>query len=444
MSKEILIIDDNIKICQTLSKNFHNFGYKTYCATNNKDAINSFSKHDVKVVILDIVLDGEDGLDVLQNLFSLNNKVPVIIITGYASIETAVKSIKIGAFDYLKKPLDFEKLLRVVENAMQTADLKRENVSLKRRLIDSSAKILTQNKYMVNLCKKAKLLATSDLPILITGENGTGKELIADFIHTNSPRISHEMIKINCAAFPEHLLDNEFFGHEKGAYTGAENIFKGVFERAQNSTLFLDEIGDMSTNIQSKILRTFQNYEIRRLGGSKTITVDVRFIASTNKNLKKLIEEKKFREDLFYRLNAATLEIIPLRDRKEDILFLIDHFLSEFSILNSKKINKISDFVLEKFLEYQWPGNIRELKNTINYSATITTKDFIDLDDLPTNFEKTDQIEKTINIREEMEKNLILRVLKQNNNIKTKTAERLHISRKTLYNKMEKYDISNK
>jgi len=442
MGREILIIDDKIKVCESLASNFNHWGYTCRLAVNGEDAVGIYTTSSISAVILDIVLENESGLDILENLLSIKS-VPVIMITGYASIETAVQSIKLGAYDYLTKPVDFNKLLKVVENAVRTYELEDENASLKKILTDFSSKIITSNRYTNELYNKSKKLAATDIPILLNGENGTGKELIADFIHAHSPRVSHRIVKINCANFPEHLLENELFGHEPGAYTGADAVFKGVFEQAHEGTLFLDEIGDMALALQSKILRVLQNHEIRRLGGHETIQVSARIIAATNKNLQEMLDDKRFRKDLYYRLSAATLRVPSLRERKEDIPHLVNLFLMEYYDLNDKKVKRLSDEVLNLFMEYAWPGNIRELKNTIYYACAITVKDFIDIEDLPANFVYLEAKDIRCNIREENEKNLIVQVLKRTNNNKKKTAEILCISRKTLYNKLEKYGIQN-
>jgi DNA-binding NtrC family response regulator len=446
MKKTILIIDDKVKLCETLARTFDQLGYQTFYATNGKDAVRLFSQLQIHGVLLDIMLGEENGIDVLKQLLLLRKNIPVIMITGYASVDTAVQSLKLGAFDYVKKPLDLEQLVKVVENAIQISTLSEENQQLKNHLIEKLLpRIITQNARMLEVCDNAKKLAVTDLPILISGENGTGKEIMADFVHMHSPRNSRRMLKINCASFPETLLDNELFGHEKGAYTGANALFKGVFERAHKSSLFLDEIGDMPFSIQAKILRTLQNHELRRLGGTATITVDVRFIAATNKNLEKLIREERFREDLLYRLNTAVIHIPPLRERKEDIPLLVEHFLSDHAQTNSTRFNSINDAVRERFFHYHWPGNVRELKNVINYAAAVSSKESIDLDDLPPNFPTTlqqDVSETPGNIREEMEKNLIIKMLQKTDYNKKKTAEILNMSRKTLYSRLRKYGIS--
>ena len=442
MGKGVLIIDDNIKLCKSLAQNFDQLGYQSHYAVNSTKAFETLSKEDVGVVLLDIMLGEEDGVKVLNRLMAWNSKLPVIMITGYGSIETAVKSVKIGAFDYVQKPLNFNNLLKTVENAIRMADLKSENQRLKSRIVELSDHIITQSKKMIDLCNKAKRLADTDIPILIIGENGTGKELLANFIHNNSKRSAYQINSINCAAFPESLLDNELFGHEKGAYTGADSAFIGIFEKADGGTLHLDEIGDMAPSTQAKILRTLQNNEIRRIGGNKSITIDVRFIASTNKDIQGLIDEGRFREDLYYRINAATLHIPPLKERRDDIPILVDLFLGLSSNSNSTTVHRVSGEVLKRFHEYHWPGNIRELKNTINYAATMSTTGSIQMEDLPASFIDLAKEENEYNIREESERILILRMLKQSDYNKKKTAALLEISRKTLYNKLKKYGIS--
>ncbi len=362
MRKTLLIVDDNVTLCDTLAQTFGQLGYQAFSATNGDEAVTQCSTHAVRVVLLDIMLGEENGIDVLKRLLQLRPDLPIIMITGYASIETAVQSIKIGAFDYVKKPLDFEQLLKVVENAFKESSPGQTAQSFHH--ISSpklSPSIITQHPRMLEVCEKAKRLAATDLPVLIQGENGTGKEVIADFIHSSSPRHPRKMLKVNCSAFPETLLDNELFGHEQGAYTGANTQFKGVFERADCSSLFLDEIGDMPLTIQAKILRTLQNKEIRRLGGNETVTINVRFIAATNKNVKKLISAERFREDLYYRLNTAVLKLPPLRERKDDIPLLVDHFLQEYCRNHNTCVDHVSERALSHFQQYHWPGNVREI-----------------------------------------------------------------------------------
>jgi len=438
---QILIVDDITKLCHSLSRNFTQYEYTCFTAENSSAALNIFLNNEIDLVLLDVRLGEENGLDLLQQLMDLDKNLPVIMITAFATVEAAVRSIKVGAFDYIQKPINFKKLLKIVENALQLSELRVENEKLKHRLYEFSEPIVSNNPEILKLGSKAKKLAPTELPILIYGESGTGKELIADFIHANSKRSSNEIVKINCSAFPESLLDNELFGHERGAYTGADSIYKGVFERAHRCTLFLDEIGDMPLSIQAKILRTIQNCEIRRLGGKEKISVDIRFLTATNKDLESLIYEKKFREDLFYRLNAATLYLPPLRERKDDIPLLVDHFLHEFSRNNGSNTRLLDERVLAHLLEYDWPGNIRELKNTLNYAATVSTHETITIDDLPPRFMNGSGYASAQNVRERVERELIMSMLRKTNHNKTKAAQLLNMSRKTLYNKMMRYEI---
>ncbi len=439
----ILIVDDKEKLCKILAHDFENVGYTCLYATNASDAMNVFLSNEVHVVLLDLKLGDEDGREVLRSLMDANGSVPVIMVTGYATIESAVEAIKIGAFDYIQKPVNFTKLQRVVENALSNYRLKEENSNLRTRLLDSSNPMISRDRGMLAILNKLTRLAKTDYPILLCGESGTGKELFADFIHMQSQRAASKLFKLNCASLPDSLLDNELFGHDRGAYTGANSNFVGIFERADKSSLFLDEIGDMPLEIQAKILRTLQNHEIRRLGGKETYRVDVRFIAATNKDIRSLVKQGKFREDLFYRLNAAMMQIPPLRDRRGDIPLLLHHFLVEHAGENVLEAKKIDPSVMEMLTSYQWPGNVRELKNVINFAATIATRPVITLGDLPPYLlTEPDESEKA-NVRENIERTLIMETLRKTNFNKKKSAEILHFSRRTLYNKLEKYGIGN-
>lgn len=438
----LLIVDDNKKVYESLAQNFVQRGYRTLHASNQARALELLNNQQITAILLDIMLGSENGLDILRRIRIAHQNVPVIMITGYATIDSAVESIKLGAYDYVQKPLEFDKLLNLVEKAAAYASLSEEKELLKDRLQEKYPRIITKNQKYLTLLRRAKKIAGTELPVLILGDNGTGKEILADYIHLNSARSSRKVQKINCAAFTESLLDNELFGHEKGAYTGAETVFKGIFERAHRSSLLLDEIGDMPRSIQAKILRTMQNKEIRRLGGEKTFTVDVRFIAATNKNLEELVREGRFREDLYYRLNAAMLRIPALRDRKEDIAFLTEEFLLEYASANSIKPKEMSQGVVAQLINHDWPGNIRELKNAVFYAAAISSGQTIFPEDLPPNLMDMPGSAKPINEREELERNLIITMLQKANNNKRKAAKLLNFSRKTLYNKLNKYDIN--
>ncbi len=433
-SSSLLIVDDNDKLCRSLARNFEHVGFSVSFASCAREAVSRFSSSRTDAVLLDIMLGEESGIDILTKLLAVDKNVPVIMITAYASVETAVQSLKLGAFDYVKKPLDFDELLKTVRKACEFSRLRDENVRLKSRLKELSATIVTNNPAMAALLGKGEKLAHTDLPVLICGESGTGKEVLADYIHAASARSSASMVKINCVAFPETLLDNELFGHEKGAYTGADSSFKGLFEKADGSTLFLDEIGDMPLSIQAKLLRTLQDREIRRLGGNQTIRVDVRFIAATNKDLAELIRKGQFREDLYYRLNAAVLSLPPLRERRDDIPLLVEHFLAAGRAGSAD--------VMEKFLQYQWPGNVRELKNVVTYAAAMCSGNSINSEDLPVHFLESSRAPDGGNIREDMERSLILKVLQSTKYNRSRAAEILNMSRKTLYTKMAKYGLN--
>jgi DNA-binding NtrC family response regulator len=439
---EILIIDDNIKICESLAENFRERGFRCCTALDPSSALQHFLHRDVDLVLLDVRLGKQDGIELLKQFLDLNRDIPVIMITAYATVEAAVEAIKIGAFDYIQKPINFGKLFQITENAIRISRLRGQRSRLESEWRDFSDRFVTRDPRMVKMLSKAKRLAPSDLPVLIVGESGTGKELLADFIHANSRQSARNIVKVNCSAFVESLLDNELFGHERGAYTGADSRFKGVFEQAHQGTLFLDEIGDMPLSIQSKILRALQEKEIRRVGGNETIRVDVRFIAATNANLEELIEEKRFRKDLYYRLNAGTLSIPPLRERKEDIPLLAASLLEESRLDNPECPRELSAEVLHLFMEHDWPGNVRELKNTLDYAATMCTDDIIKKGDLPAGFLEGKAEVPAGHIRQQFERALILNTLKRANHNKTRAAELLQMSRKTLYNKMMRYGIS--
>ena len=442
MSRSILIIDDNSRWSKSLAQNFEPRGYQVFSAVNRREAFDILARRPIHIVLLDIMLGEENGLDVLEEILLLYKDLPVIMITGFASVDTAVQSLKLGAFDYITKPLNFEDLLANMHKAIARAPRAEEISPGKPAGGQDRHRLITRNDTMLELCEKAKKFAATDFPILISGENGTGKEVLADFIHFHSSRHSHEMLKINCASFPETLLDNELFGHEKGAYTGADSIFKGVFERAEQGSLFLDEIGDMPMTIQAKILRTLQNHEIRRLGGKQTIKVNIRFLAATNKDLRQRIRENAFREDLLYRLEVATIHLPPLRERKDDISLLAERFLAEYSEMNGGPPHYLDKNVLALFAHHPWPGNVRELKNTIFYAATLSSGERIGPENLPSRFKQLAPQQRVANIREEMERELILKTLRRTRNNKKRAAELLKMSRTTLYNKLDRYGIS--
>ncbi len=427
----ILVVDDNESIYKSLSLNFKQRGFACFWAKNGADARNAITNAHIGVVLLDLSLGIENGIDVTQDLLALRPTLLIIFITGFGTFETAVKAIKLGTKDFLPKPLEFDKLYKTVRETLRL-DLPSGPTSAA-----STLAIISQRKDFQALCKRAQQFAKTDIPILVTGESGTGKELLVSLIHNSSPRKELPFLRINCSAFAETLVDNELFGHEKGAFTGATQFHPGPFEQADQGTLHLDEIGDMSLATQAKILRVLEEGVVRRIGGMKDIAVDVRVIASTNKDLHDLIERNLFRSDLFYRLNAVMLHIPPLRERQDDIPLLVDHFLAEFA--EDSQARTFSDSAIKLMKEYSWPGNIRELRNIVKACSLISESDLIEAEDLPDYVRMPSASRSTrLNVAE---KTMIQRTLAESQGNKSLAAEKLGISRRTLYNKMERYGI---
>ena len=440
--KSLLIVDDQKNLCKSLIFNFQRFDYTCYYALNKTTALNLFASQDIGAVILDVRLGEEDGLQVLRQFQAMNPCIPVIMLTGYATISDAVESVKIGAYDYIQKPANFNQLLALVERAIADCRAHQEGHDSKGIYARFSERMVTENIRTLELYARARRLANSNLSVLIFGESGTGKELLAELIHAASPRSAGPLIKINCASFPDSLLDNELFGHEKGSFTGADSVYRGVFEQAEGGTLFLDEISDMTLATQAKILRAIQNQEIRRIGGKSSTHLDVRFVGATNRDIRLMVASGAFRQDLYYRLSAALLEVPPLRERKEDIPELCDHFLQEFAQGNESQKKSLSDSVRELLMGYDWPGNIRELRNTIHYAFTIAVTPVVQQEDLPPNLVRRLCEQDPAEVPATSERDRIDAMLKRTSYNKSKAAELLNISRKTLYNKIDKYGLS--
>jgi DNA-binding NtrC family response regulator len=436
MSETILIVDDRVPLCESLQASLEERGYGVLIATTGKAALAAQEAGGVDAVLLDVRLGDEDGLKLLPRLRAIDPLVPVIVITGYGKVESAVLAIKEGAFDYLQKPIHMEKMLKVLGNALRLSALEREN-----RQLRGGVTLTTRSPRMRAMLDRLARLAASDMPILIRGESGTGKELIADFIHAASPRAKGALEKVNCAAFPESLLDSELFGHEKGSFTGATAAFRGVFERADGGTLFLDELGDMPPAIQAKILRAIQNKEIRRIGGSGNVKVDIRFVAATNQDLDAMVLAGSFRSDLLFRLNAATMAVPPLRERPEDLVPLARELLAELAPPGrALRFAPEAEAVLQ---DYAWPGNVRELKSAVQYACTVSTAAAIGVADLPEQLQQWTPAAPALGPREASERALILRILRETGNNKTDAARILEMSRVTLYHKLDKYGIGN-
>lgn len=434
MKSHILLIDDNEQFCDSLKILLSAKGFHVEKALNSSTAFEILKKKKIHIILLDVRLGDESGPHILVNMRKYYPQIPVVMLTGFGTIESAVHSIKLGAFDYVQKPVKSSDLLEIIENALQKNSVQDPPVS---------NRIISQNRNILELLETVEKLAPTNIPILIQGENGTGKEIFAEYIREKSSRRESAFIKINCASFSDSLLDNELFGHDKGAYTGADSHYKGVFEKADGGTLFLDEIGDMPINVQSKVLRVLQDKELFRLGGNEVIKVDIRIIAATNKNLEDLIRENRFRQDLYYRLNAAIIAVPSLNARRDDIPLLADFFIKQCALENGKNIQGISGDVIDRLHRHNWQGNVRELKNLLSYAVAISKKAFIVIEDLPPNFRDEFTDPDGENLLEQSEKSILFNELKRCNFNKKKVAENLNMSRSTLYSKMKKYELSN-
>ncbi|MDD7417143.1 MAG: sigma-54 dependent transcriptional regulator [Treponemataceae bacterium] len=447
MNFKILICDDEKNIRQGLSAALEMEGYETVLAENGKVAIERISKGDIDLVITDLRMPEVTGEQVLEKVSSETPGVPVIILTGHGSIDSAVDAMRNGAYDFLTKPFNLDQLTMIVKRALQGRELSLQHRQLKEELHSSKAfeSIIGKSSEMQKVFDMIRRVADSKASVLITGESGVGKELIAHAIHNLSSRKDKPMINVHCAALSKDLLESELFGHEKGAFTGAITRKRGRFELANTGTIFLDEIGEIDQNTQIKLLRVLQERQFERVGGEETVTVDVRVVSATNRDLQKEIEKGTFREDLFYRLNVVHIHIPPLRERKEDIPLLIAHFLKESCEENNKKIEGLDNKVRSILYNYDWPGNIRQLKNCIESCVVMAQSNVITLDDLPPGINPTgdaDSIKIPFGIPlAEAEKILIEQNLAFNSGNKSKTADVLQIGRKTLHRKIEEYGI---
>ncbi len=450
--KNILIVDDEKSIRQSLEGILKDEGFQTSFAATGEEALSNIQREDPDLVLLDIWMPGIDGLETLKQIKHLRPNQLVIMMSGHGSIETAVKATKLGAYDFIEKPLSLEKVLLSIQNAMQIGQLVAENQALKEKI--SREYEMVGNSQVINKLKEQiKIAAPSSGWALITGENGTGKELVARAIHRQSTRSQKPFVEVNCAAIPEELIESELFGHEKGSFTGATAARKGKFDQANGGTLFLDEIGDMSLKTQAKILRILQEHKYERVGGNRTIEVDVRVIAATNKNLTNEINSGNFREDLYFRLNVLPFTVPPLRDRKDDIPRLCRHFLQYFCGKESREIKIISEKASQALTTYNWPGNVRELKNLIERLVIMTPGKNIRLEDLPHTIIQNVATGTVINnkiaelpdsyraAKEIFEKQFLLNKLGKNNWNVSRTAEEIGLERSNLHRKIKTYGI---
>jgi len=448
MKFTILIVDDEKNIRDGLAEAFGMEGYIPLTASDGQEAIALLDEQYIDLVVTDLKMPKVSGMELLQHIKRHWQNIPVIIITAHGDISEAVSAMQYGALEFITKPLDLEHLLKLTKNALEIRELSIKNQELREEVLAQQriSSIIGKSQAMRRIFDLVRKVAPTRASVLITGESGVGKELIADAIHNLSPRRDKPLVKVHCAALAESLLESELFGHEKGAFTGAQARKRGRFELADTGSLFLDEIGEINQNVQIKILRVLQEKKFERVGGESTLEVDVRFIAATNRNLKTEIAEGRFREDLYYRLNVVNIHVPPLRERREDIPLLAASFLHEFSQENGKEIEGFEPRARQALYAYDWPGNVRELRNCIESAVVMSSSHFITVDDLPPGPRST-QEKKEIHLPvlctlEEAEKIIISETLAMLGGNKTKTAEVLSIGRKTLYQKIEEYGIA--
>lgn len=473
--KRILVTDDEPNLRRVLGAILEREGHEVLLATNGQEALQQLLKHEIHTVITDLRMPGMDGMELLRRIVTDHPDIPVIILTAHGSVDNAVAAVKLGAFDYLEKPFEREQIKQVIDKALRTFERRSAQVRLpgapkgkgRYGLVGTSAAMQT----VFNIIEK---VADTPSTVLICGESGTGKELIAKAIHEQSPRREKPLIKVNCAAIPETLIESELFGYEKGAFTGAVTSKPGRFELADQGTLFLDEIGEIPAEMQVKLLRVLQENEFERVGGIKTIKVDVRLVTATNRNLLKAIEEGRFREDLYYRLNVVPINMPPLRERRSDIPYLISHILEKFEDRLKKGVTQVSPEALDALMAYHWPGNIRELENMLERTVLFCEQSTIRLGDLPEHFRETpndeeaEEPEETPSMTlqhdanaatiaspakdaslkeivkaetERVERNLIVQALDETAGNVTHAAKKLKISRKSLQTKMKELGL---
>ena len=442
---KLLIVDDELSVRDSLAKWFHEEGYDVGTAESASDALTRLAEHSWDAALLDIKMRGTDGIELLARIREIDPNLVVIMMTGYASVETAVAALKNGAYDYVTKPLDPDEIAHLVKKAISHKRVEQENVRLRETVAEVARpeEIVGQSAAMNRVFEAIETVGPTDATVLITGESGTGKELVARAIHHASPRRFHPLVVIHCGALTETLLESELFGHEKGAFTGAQYRKKGKFEIAEGGTVFLDEIGDINLKTQTDLLRVLQEHEIVRVGSNQPIKVDFRCVAATNKDLEKLIEEGKFRPDLFYRLNVFRIELPALRERKDDIPALVNHFVQKFSQQMNKRITRVAPDAMDLLQQQPWSGNIRELENAVERAMVVAQEPELRDRDFAFKVASTNgNSSNAPTTLEDIEKNHILQVLERTNWNQTRAAEILDIDRVTLHHKVKKYGWS--
>jgi two-component system nitrogen regulation response regulator NtrX len=445
----ILIVDDDPGVRSSLKGVLEDEGFKVFAVSSGEEALERIPKIMPDVILLDLLMPGGiDGIETLRRIKASNFDTIVIMVSAHGTIDMAVRAMELGALDFIEKPLSAERMLIRLDQAVEKNKLQTENVMLKKE-IDERYQIIGESPAMRDLSAKIMYVAPTNSRIIIFGENGTGKELVARAIHKNSKRSDKSFVQVNCAAIPDDLIESELFGHEKGSFTGAISRTQGKFEQANGATLFLDEIGDMSLRTQAKVLKAIEEQEFTRIGGREPIKVDVRIIAATNKDLKKEVEQGRFRDDLFYRLNVIPIYVPSLQQRVEDIPLLVAYFLTKFSVENGAKEKRISQSAMKTLQSYQWPGNVRELKNLIERLVIMVASDTIEPSDLPSNiFEHPKSIQSSQmelkKARNEFERDFILQILQANDWNISEAAQKLGIERTNLHRKIRQYKITKK
>lgn len=450
MARSILVVDDEESIVRSLEGILTDEGFEVRNAVNGKAALERIEEEIPDLVLLDIWMPELDGIETLVKIKETCPGLQVVMMSGHGTIETAVKATKLGAYDFIEKPLSLEKVLLTIKNALEHNRLE-EEISLLKEREKGRNRITGNSEAIRELKEQIRIVAPTNAWVLISGENGTGKELVAHTIHQLSKRSHKPMVEVNCAAIPEELIESELFGHEKGAFTGAGAMKRGKFDLAHEATLFLDEIGDMSLKAQSKTLRILQERKFERVGGAKTIHVDVRVIAATNKDLEAEIERAAFREDLYFRLNVIPIRVPPLRERFEDIPELIEEFTGEFSLDTNQPSKRFSEDAIRMLMRYHWPGNVRELKNLVERLVIMTASDEIRSVDIPPPFNK-DSVSGEMEVspvdfdsyreaRAQFEKAFIARKLREYNGNVSQTAEAIGLERSNLHKKIKAYGL---
>jgi len=438
MQHTVLIVDDELEVCLSLKEIIESYGYRVLYCTDPRQVLEILPINQINLILLDIRMPYLGGVDLLKQLKQGYSFIPIIVISGHATVENAVKVMRFGALNLYTKPIKCSVLLEEINQITSTY--------LARHHVYPVSSLIAQSKEMKNLMSLVNKVAPTDATVLITGESGTGKELIANTLHHLSPRKTHPYIRINCAAIPETLLESEMFGYEKGAFTDARELRRGKFECAKGGSIFLDEIGDMSLHTQAKMLRVLEEKKFSRLGGSELLDPNFRIITATNKNLPQMIEEGRFREDLFYRINVVEIEVPPLRRRKEDIMPLIEYYLGYFSKVYDREIEGISGELKEVLLNHDWPGNIRELRNFIERGVIFSSTNRLGTDSIPQQYKiylnETSGAPEDLNNRYKgLARDIIIEALKKANGKKAEAARLLKITRKTLYNRMKKLNM---